>query len=299
MNVKRWLSKNTSSLLGKKIAITGSTGGIGVELCNYLAELGASLILLDRNEQRSRANRVRLMEAFHIDVKCINVDLEDIFCVNAAVEILQHENIDYFIHNAGAYSIPRRITSCGYDNVFQINFVSPYYMIRRLMPKLIENKARVVIVGSIAHTYSCVDISDIDFHTRNAASKTYGNAKRYLMFSMYELFSCESNTTLSVTHPGITFTNITAHYPKLIFAIIKYPMKIIFMRRSVAALSILRGLFQSTKYGTWIGPWFFNVWGRPKLTRLNTVSQRESKEINRIADDVYIHCIETVKRGNV
>ena len=31
MNVIKWLAKNTSSLEGKKIAVTGSTGGIGVE----------------------------------------------------------------------------------------------------------------------------------------------------------------------------------------------------------------------------------------------------------------------------
>ena len=45
------------------------------------------------------------------------------------------------------------------------------------------------------------------------------------------------------TDMKLTFTNITAHCPKLIFAIIKYPMKIIFMKPRKAALSIVAKLF--------------------------------------------------------
>ena len=54
MDVKKWLSKNTHSLKGKNVAITGATGGIGKELCAYLGLLGANLILMDRNMSRSR-----------------------------------------------------------------------------------------------------------------------------------------------------------------------------------------------------------------------------------------------------
>ena len=53
MKIEKWLNENTSSLWGKNVAITGSTGGIGVELCEYLCKLGANLILVDRNLQKS------------------------------------------------------------------------------------------------------------------------------------------------------------------------------------------------------------------------------------------------------
>ena len=51
------------------------------------------------------------------------------------------------------------------------------------------------------------EFEDIDFSTRKQASKVYGNAKRYLMFSLYELFKNEDKASLAVTHPGISFTN--------------------------------------------------------------------------------------------
>lgn len=288
MNIEKWLKQNTASLVGKTVAVTGTTGGIGKELCQYLAALGADLILLDRNPERSHALREKLIRSNNcISVKCISVDLEDIASVRTATEELKLETVDIFIHNAGAYSIPRRKCETGFDNVFQINFVSPYYIIRELLPQLRERCGRAVVVGSIAHNYSKTDADDIDFSTRKAASKVYGNAKRYLMFSLFELFKREDKADLAVTHPGITFTNITAHYPKVIFAVIKHPMKVIFMKPKKACLSILKGVFTPCGYHEWIGPRLFDVWGLPELRRLRTCSEDESRSIGKIADTIY------------
>lgn len=280
--------KYSNSLKGKIIAVTGTTGGIGRPLCRYLAELGASLILLDRNYQKSNKLREELLRDFDkISVKCINLELEDIHSVKETVKELKNENIDIFIHNAGAYAIPRHICSTGYDNVFQINFVSPYYMIRELMPELKKKNGRVVAVGSIAHNYSKTNPMDIDFSSCSKASKVYGNAKRYLVFSLYELFKDEKGVSLAITHPGITFTNITAHYPKLIFAIIKNPMKVIFMKPQKASLSVVKGVFEDCSYHEWIGPRIFGIWGFPYKTRLKTVKLMESQNIGKSAENIY------------
>ncbi|MBQ8719848.1 MAG: SDR family NAD(P)-dependent oxidoreductase [Clostridia bacterium] len=286
MKIERWLEKNTASLSGKTVAVTGTTGGLGRELCRYLAALGASLILLDRNARRSEAFRDELIAAFGASVRCITLDLEDIGALKRVACELKRAEIDIFIHNAGAYSIPRHKCATGYDNVFQINFASPYYLIRELLPTLEARGGRVVAVGSIAHNYSKTDPNDVDFSTRDAASRVYGNAKRYLMFSLLELFS-KSEASLAVTHPGITFTNITAHYPKLIFAIIKYPMKLIFMKPRRAALSILKGVFSACEGREWIGPRVFGIWGLPKKSRLKSATDEEIARIARTADEVY------------
>ena len=64
MTIQRWLEANTESLKNKRIAITGSTGGLGREMCSYLASLGASLVLLDRNTERSENHKNSLKESF-------------------------------------------------------------------------------------------------------------------------------------------------------------------------------------------------------------------------------------------
>ena len=287
MGIEKWFKSNTQSLKGKTVAITGSTGGLGQELCKLLARLGADMILVDRNLQRSSAFAKKLIEDYAVAVECVTADLEDFQSVKNAASILSAKDIDIFIHNAGAYSIPRKICDTGFDNVFQINFVSPYYMIKTLLPSLKARKGRVMVVGSIAHNYNKIDETDIDFSKRTASSSVYGNAKRFLMFSLYELFKSESEVKFSVTHPGITFTNITAHYPKLIFAVIKHPMKIIFMKPRKAVLSLVKGCFENTEFHTWIGPKLFNVWGYPKKQGLKTCSLTESQRIGEIAEEIF------------
>ncbi len=280
----KWFQKHTERLDGKLVAVSGATGGIGQQLCRHLVRLGASLILLDRNKTRSLALADRLRAEFgDVRITHITVDMADVLSVKDAAKQLQQLPIDILIHNAGAYSIPRYKTAIDVDNVFQINFVSPYFLTVELLPLLRKRQGKVVAVASIAHRYSKTDPDDPDFSTRKAASKVYGNAKRHLMLSLYELFKTEKEVSLSVVHPGITFTNITAHYPKWLFAVIKHPMKIIFMRPAHAALSIVKGVFSECGYLEWIGPALFDVWGFPKRKRLRGFSSAECHRVAKTA----------------
>ena len=207
MKYYKWLNKNTTSLKGKTVAISGATGGLGACVCDYLAYLDADLICLDRNADKSNKLINYLKVKYpSLNAKHITLDLENMNQVKLVAEQLKQADIDYLILNAGAYKIPRHKCDTGFDNVFQINFVSPYYLARELMPQIMQKGGRVVAVSSIAHNYSKIDENDIDFSNVKAPSKVYGNAKRFLTFALFGLFN--NNTALSIVHPGITFTNI-------------------------------------------------------------------------------------------
>lgn len=297
MNYKKWFLKNAESLSGKTVAVTGSTGGLGVWLCRHLASLGADLVLLNRSKTKTYEQINDLKSDFpNIKTEFIPCDLSDIKSVKAASDALIKNCPDFLIHNAGAYSIPRYITDCGFDNVFMINFLSPYYMTKTLLPYLSQRGGRVVAVGSIAHNYSKTDPENVDFRNIKAASKAYGNAKRHLMLSFYKLFENEKGISLSVVHPGITFTNITAHYPKVIFAIIKHPMKVVFMKPKKAALCILQGLFEKTEYSFWIGPRLFDVWGLPNKKKLKTFDKFEADLVFKTAEECYSKAVDFLTR---
>ena len=279
MSYKKWFKNNTINLQGKRVAITGATGGLGVQLCFHLAKLGADLLILNRSYEKS----IELIERLHdkfpsVNVDFIPLDLENLNSVKRAITKLESIDIYAFIHNAGAYSIPRHKTDVGVDNVFQINFLSPFYMNYMLIDHFKKIGCRVVIVGSVAHNYSKSDLNDIDFSNVTVASKVYGNAKRFVMFSSYELF-IKNNIQFSIVHPGITFTNITAHYPKLVFAVIKHPMKVIFMHPKKASLCILKGVFENCNHGEWIGPSIFGVWGFPVKSKLKSFDKNEAERM--------------------
>lgn len=288
MNCEKWLSKYKDKLCGKTVVLFGATGGIGNELCRYILRLGGALCTVDRNPKKAKELHTKLKKEYPFaTVTGLIADLEDMTSVKPLCDSLKAIDFDIIIHNAGAYSIPRHICDTGFNNVFQINFISPYYIIRQVLPKLSERKGAVVAVGSIAHNYSKTDQSDIDFSKRKASSLVYGNAKRYLMYSLLELSREYPDVGVSVVHPGITLTNITAHYPKWLFRIIKHPMRIIFMPPRVAALSIIEGMFRATKPYSWLGPRFFGIWGKPSLKKLSTADLKEIKEIYITANEIY------------
>lgn len=286
MKDSAWIQKNTGSLSGKTVAVSGSTGGLGRPLCFCLAGLGASLLLLDRNQKKVETLSSELLREYpSLSLTHIPVDLSDFSSVRAAKDRLISLSPDCLILNAGAYSIPRERCDTGFDNVFQINFLAPYYLARHLYPSISARGGRIVAVGSIAHRYSATDPSDVDFSNRKKASLVYGNAKRTLMATLPALSEKEGEIVLA--HPGITFTNITAHYPPLIFALIKHPMKIIFPPPAKAVRSILWGLFAPVGRDVWIGPRLFDIWGDPKIKPLRSIPKEERRRLISLADEIF------------
>lgn len=276
-----------NNLIGKTIAITGATGVIGVNLCHDFAKLNANLILLNRNLELSEKLKQELLEKYpNIKIDIFKTDLENLAEVKTTCNQLKNYNIDYLILNAGAYKITRKTTDLGFDNIFQINFISQYYLVKKLIKNLTKTNGKVIAVGSIAHKYSKINIADIDFSKCKSDSKTYGNAKRFLMFSLFELLK-NNNINYAVAHPGITLTNITRNYPKFVKAIIKYPMKILFLKPEEASKSISQAVFKNCKYGYWIGPKIFNIWGKPAESKIKTFTKTESEQIYDIAEKIY------------
>ena len=191
--MKKWSEQYLHSLKGKTVAITGATGGLGQEICREITRLGGSLILLDRNPEKDKA-LIRNLKQINPQgsFQSIRTDLSDMDSVRETCEQLKTRPFDILIHNAGVYDVPRKICSTGFNSVFQINFVSPYYMTRELADTITARHGKVIAVGSIAHNYSGTDPADLDFNNRKACSLVYGNSKRYMMYALWGLK--ESNT---------------------------------------------------------------------------------------------------------
>ena len=285
MNINKWIDDNCSDLSNKTIAITGSTGGIGNCVCKYLAKLNANLILIDRdmNKAEKQAHDLKYLNE-NIKINIIKCDLSNISSLNNAIEKLKSFSIDILILNAGVYNVPIYKTELGYNNIFQINFLSQYIMVKNLLKNLQQTNGHVIALGSIAHNYSKINKNDIDFSNEKKSSKIYGNSKRFLMFSLYELFKEEQKVKLSIVHPGVTLTNMTNHYPKAINWLVKIGIKLLFPNVEKATLNVLKGIYSSCDYHEWIGPKIFNIWGQPTKKKLKTCSTSESKQIFVIAE---------------
>ena len=298
MNISKWLIKNNINLKNKTVVITGATGGLGKEICLLLAERGANIILACRNEESSNKLKSDITTIYpSTQISFIKLDLSNIESVNSCIKELKRlGGIDILINNAGVYNVPLKTLDSGYNNIFQINFLYTYYLTKQLLPELEKKEnSTCITIGSVAHNYSKIDVNDIDFSTRQKPSKIYGNSKRFLMFSLYELFKNNSKVKLSIVHPGVTLTNMTNHYPKCINWLVKIGIKLFFPRPKKAVLSIILGTSTPTSYHEWIGPSIFNVWGMPQISKLKTCTPNESKKIYEIAEETYDKILKNQK----
>jgi short-subunit dehydrogenase len=138
MRIEKWISDNCSSLKGKLIAISGASGDLGKEACMILASLGANLLLLNRNKGKSNKLKEEILKRYNdIKIKEVIFDLEKFSDVKNNIDKICGYDIDVLILNAGAYKIERRISDLGYDNVFQINFISQYYIAKKVLEKML------------------------------------------------------------------------------------------------------------------------------------------------------------------
>lgn len=288
MNITKWIENNCDDLTGKRVVITGATGGLGKEICYLFADLNADITLACRNPKLADALKAELNEKYpNVKVDFAQLDLSSIESVNTCIkELKKYNGIDILINNAGVYNVPLKTLELGYNNVFQINFVSTYYLTKQLLPELEKKEnSTCITLGSVAHNYSKLNEDDIDFSKNGKNSKVYGNSKRFLMCALHELFQ-NSKVNFALVHPGVTLTNMTNHYHWSINWIVKIGVKLVFPKPKKASLSVLYGIKNRTPYHTWIGPSIFNVWGFPKLSKLKTLNPDESKKMFEIAEDI-------------
>ena len=241
MEYNGWFKRNTSSLKGKTVVLTGAAGGIGTQCCFHLARLGADIVAIDRNIEGLEKLKSALLEKHaNLNVEIIAADLSNMADVQKCVEKLKKlSRIDILVHNAGVFRLPVDHEKGDYNIIFKVNFIAPYYITKGLLPKLESaGKAKVVVVSSLAYKFAKYDENDVDYSTNTDDQKIYGNSKRFIMFSLMKLLQNNSKVDLSVVHPGISYTNLMKNFPKFISKIIFYILYLLLSGKRIIWQSI-------------------------------------------------------------
>ena len=268
------------------IAITGSTGGIGREICKQLAKNGENLVFVDRNLQKSKKLASEILNEYpNTKIDFVSCDMADLDTVNNAVNELSKLKIDTLVLNAGIYNVPLSMLQCGYNNVFQVNFLSQYILTKKLLSQADSSIKKVVAVGSIAYKNIKFKSDDVDYSKNKKPFEVYGNSKKFLMMSMFFLAKDFQNVNFCVAHPGISSTNMITHYPKYINWFVKAGTKILFPSPQKASKNIVEAIYNNCGNFEWIGPKFFDVYGKPTKKPIKFISE-ENKQIKKAIDDI-------------
>jgi 2-deoxy-D-gluconate 3-dehydrogenase len=118
------------NLKGKAAVITGASQGLGMELARFMAEAGASVALIARNEDKLSKLEKELTDAGH---KAISVPL-DIMKTEKIQPAMKKINdhfggIDILINNAGTNITKpaEEITEADWDQVLDLNLKSAFF----------------------------------------------------------------------------------------------------------------------------------------------------------------------------
>jgi len=88
-------------LNGRRALITGACGGLGRVMAPTLAELGADLVLLDRNDTSLAEQTAEITTLWGVNVVARNCDLESQAARDSLIaELLQEGNLDILVNNA-------------------------------------------------------------------------------------------------------------------------------------------------------------------------------------------------------
>lgn len=140
---------------GRTVAITGTTSGTGFVAARTAAELGARVLLLNRESTRASSSLDALRSAVpQGDFEPVVCDLQSFASVRTAaqrVHALCPSGLDVLCNNAGVMALEDVATADGFDVQMQTNHLSHFLLTKLLWPLLEQSTdARVVNHSSIA-----------------------------------------------------------------------------------------------------------------------------------------------------
>ena len=184
---------------GKKILVTGATGGIGGDIVRKFLSLNGTVLGTGTNLEKLNSLRDKnpnlITEQFDIS-KHDKIDefIERVFSNLGGLDIL--------INNAGITkdNLSLRMRNEEWQKVIDVNLTSTFYLCKSSIKKMLKNK-----FGRI------VNITSIVGHTGNVGQGNYSASKAGVV-SMSKSLAIEyakKNITINCVSPGFIKTNMT------------------------------------------------------------------------------------------
>jgi NAD(P)-dependent dehydrogenase (short-subunit alcohol dehydrogenase family) len=219
------------------LLITGATSGIGRATALKLAELGASLILLSRNEIKGEriCDQIRKINN-NVQVKFYRVDISSMKEVRNVSERIKtdFDRIDVLINNAGARFDKHFKNDEGIELTFATNHLGHFLLTLHLIEMLRKStQGRIINVSSPAHSRGTEDLEDIVVPKNYDRRLAYGRSKLANLYFTYELSSRLKNSkiTANAVDPGGVATNFSRNNG--MFAWTKHYLSYILQRKLI------------------------------------------------------------------
>lgn len=196
----------------KKVLITGGTDGIGKVTALELAKLGAHVIIIGRNPQKTEQTAREIREQSNNErVDFLIADLSEQEQVRRVAAEYRHryDQLHVLINNAGAFFAKRELTADGLEKTFALNHLA-YFLLTHLLLDLLTKSApaRIINVSSAAHFGGKINFDDLNAEKSYSGWGAYSNSKLMNVLFTYELARRlqDSGVTVNCLHPGFVAT---------------------------------------------------------------------------------------------
>jgi len=142
---------------GRTALVTGGAGRLGSEFCEHLAAEGASVVVLDVDEEGARAVEETIADS---DVPgsamAVECDLTDRADVAATVEAIEEETdgVDVLVNNAGFVDAAAHLEEFPdelWERDVELNLTGAYNVTKQVFPHMKDREwGRIVTMSSIA-----------------------------------------------------------------------------------------------------------------------------------------------------
>jgi NAD(P)-dependent dehydrogenase (short-subunit alcohol dehydrogenase family) len=189
---------------GQAVLVTGATDGLGREVALDLARQGWTVLVHGRDAARGAALQGEL-QALGATSRFYRADFSALSEVAAmADDILAHEErLDVLLNNAGVMITEREESRDGYELAFQVNYLAPYLLTRRVLP-LLERSAPARIVNVASAGQAPIDFADLMLRKDWERGRSYRQSKLAQIMMSFDMAPALAprGVDINALHPG-------------------------------------------------------------------------------------------------
>jgi retinol dehydrogenase 14 len=213
------LEQAPEPMQGKVCLVTGSNSGIGKETALGLARLGATVVMVCRDQDKGAAAQAEIRaQSGNPSVDLLIADLAAQQSIRQLARQVteRYQQLHVLVNNAGISPSQRALTVDGIETTFAVNHLAPFLLTNLLLERLQASApARIVTVASTAQ--SAIRFDDLQGEKRFSMMEAYGQSKLANILFTYELARRLEGTgvTANCLHPGVVSTNLARDFNPL------------------------------------------------------------------------------------
>jgi NAD(P)-dependent dehydrogenase (short-subunit alcohol dehydrogenase family) len=214
----------SQSMAGKICLVTGANSGIGRATALGLAQRGATVLMVARNQERGEEAQAAIRaqsgnDAVHLYLTDL-ANQDEIRQLAAAVQA-DYTQLHVLVNNAGIMLWRRQETAAGYEKQLAVNHLAYFLLTNLLLPCLQasgtpQDPARIVNVASDAHRAARrSDLDDLQSEEAYGPMRVYSKTKLMNILFTFELarrleaaYGARRAVTVNAVHPGGVATNL-------------------------------------------------------------------------------------------